>query len=312
MQKSENHQQATAVNRRKVQASTTLSRKYTKRPAKKSDIVVPVRRSPKVVKHFNSPMVENTPKQQKMKQQIADPADMIQPAITHPMQSSVNKKMQERIAQSQATSTQMNSMASRISAQELKEQAIKKALASASSMKPAENSTLVSEAKSTKKKKTKEHIHFGMGRVVLALSCAAAAVFAITYFVNLNMPDISLRVAAMQTGMDPTYPNYVPRDFNVSSITSEEDEITIEFTNSNTNTSYQLIEEKSSWDTNALESNYIKPTYGENYTIVREQGLTIYISGSSAAWVSGGMVYKINADNGVLTNKQIRAIATSL
>ena len=312
MQKSENHQQAAAVNRRKVQASTTLSRKYTKRPAKKSDIVVPVRRNPKVVKHFNAPMVEATPKQQKMKQQVADPADTIQPAVTHPMQSSANKKMQERAAQSQAASMQTNSMASRISAQELKEQAIKKALASASGMKPAENSTLVSEAKPTKKKKTKEHIHFGMGRIVLALSCAAAAVFAIAYFVNLNMPDISLRVAAMQTGMDPTYPNYVPRDFNVSSITSEENEITIEFTNSNTNTSYQLIEEKSSWDTNALVSNYIKPTYNENYTIVREQGLTIYISGSNAAWVSGGMVYKINADNGVLTNKQIRAIATSL
>ncbi len=312
MQKSENHQQATAVNRRKVQASTTLSRKYTKRPTKKSDVVVPVRRSPKIVRHFDSPMVGTTLKQQGTKQRIAEPADTIQPATTHPIQDSANKKMQERTARLQATSTQMNSTASRISAQELKEQAIKKALASASSMKPAENSTLVSEARPTKKKKTKEHIHFSMGRVMLALSCAAAAVFAIVYFVNLNMPDISLRVAAMQTGMDPTYPNYVPRDFSVSSITSEENEITIEFTNSSTNASYKLIEEESSWDTNALESNYIKPTYSENYTIMREQGLTIYISGSNAAWVSGGMVYKVNADNGVLTNKQIRAIATSL
>ncbi len=312
MQKSENHQQAATVNRRKVQASTTLNRKYTKRPMKKSDIVVPVRRNPKVIKHFNAPMVEVAPKQQKTGQQVSTPMDTIQPAVMHPIQNSVNKKMQERTAQSQTTSIQTNSMVSRISAQELKEQAIKKALASASSMKPVENSTLVSEARPSKKKKTKEHIHFGMGRIVLALSCAAAAVFAIVYFVNLNMPDISLRVAAMQTGMDPTYPNYVPRDFSVSSITSEESEIMIEFTNSNTNTDFQLVEEKSSWDTNALESNYVKSTYGENYTVVREQGLTIYISGSNAAWVNGGMAYKINADNGVLTNKQIRAIATSL
>ena len=73
-----------------------------------------------------------------------------------------------------------------------------------------------------------------------------------------------------------------------------------------------MIEEKSSWDTNALLSNYVKTEYGENYSIVREQGLTIYISNSDAAWVNGGIVYKLKTASGDLTNKQIRAIATSL
>ena len=126
------------------------------------------------------------------------------------------------------------------------------------------------------------------------------------------MPDISLKVAAMQTGMDPTYPNYVPRDYSASSITSEEGKITMKFENHSTGDSFILTEEKSTWDSNALASNFVKDEYGDNYTIIREQGLTIYISDSNAAWVNGGVVYKIETTSGSLTNKQIRSIAVSL
>ena len=84
------------------------------------------------------------------------------------------------------------------------------------------------------------------------------------------------------------------------------------FTNSAIDSSFTLTEEKSSWDTNALLSNFVKEEYGENYTVIREQGLTIYISGSDAAWVNGGIVYKIDTTSGSLTNKQIRSIAVSL
>lgn len=272
-------------NRRRVQSSTTLSRKYTRRPAKSSDVMVKVKRSPKV-KHFDMPMAE---------MQQAD-NDMVAPAVVHPIQESANARMQERAAQSAESP--------KISARELKDQAIQRALVQAESMN--------TEVEQKKSKKVGGKLHFGFGRVVLALSCAAVAVFAIAYFVNLNMPDISMRVAAMQTGMDPTYPNYVPRDYSISSITSEEGKITMEFVSSVNEGAFTLVEEKSSWDTNALASNYVKEEYGENYSIVREQGLTIYISGSDAAWVNGGMVYKITTTAGSLTNKQIRSIAVSL
>jgi hypothetical protein len=199
----------------------------------------------------------------------------------------------------------MNNTTPRVTARELKDQAIKKAMAEAV-VAPEKNE------KSKKKKKTDNKIHFGFGRVMLALACAAAAVFAIVYFVNLNMPDISLRVAAMQTGINASYPNYIPRDYNVSSITSEDGKITMEFQNSTTDDKFTLIEEASSWDSNALMTNFVKGAYGDNYTVIREQGLTIYVSGSNAAWVNGGVVYKIDTDSGSLTNKQIKSIATSL
>ncbi len=307
MQTSGNNRMTQSIHR-KVQTSTTLNRKYTKRPTKSTDVMV--RRSAKTekvsdmvrsskVQHFNSQMVAPIAKVE---------TESIAPATVHPMQQSAMAKMQMRKnAGMQKSLSASTTTVSGITAKELKDQAIKKALAQAEKL-----GTTASEQKTRSKKKKSSVMHFGVGRVLLALSCAATAVFAIVYFVNLNMPDVSLKVAAMQTGIDPTYPNYVPRDYSVSSITSEDGRIGIVFYNSTAGTSFTLTEEKSSWDTNALESNFVKTNYGENYTLVREQGLSIYINGSNATWVNGGIVYKITADNGVLTNKQIRSIATSL
>lgn len=337
MQKSGTSQSAKA-NRRHVQASMTLSRRYTKRPARSNDVMVKVKRSPKV-QHFNTP-VASTPQAQQIMQpaqsvdmaqstqmpqqslqpiqssqeaqlsqkmqspQEMQPSQEMQPAQAHPMQQAANEQMKVRAAM-----TSHKQSAPKMSAKELKDQAIKKALAVAEQTTQA---PMGSKMSSSKKVKNSSGMHFGFGRVMLALGCAAVAVFAIVYFVNLNMPDISMRVAAMQTGIDSSYPNYVPRDFKISSITSEDGKIVLDFVNTGADTSFSLSEERSSWDTNALLSNYVKKEFGDNYTTIREQGLTIYVSGSNAAWVNGGIVYKINATNNVLTNKQIRSIATSL
>ena len=181
------------------------------------------------------------------------------------------------------------------SAEELKNRAIEKALKNAS-----------------KTKAPKEKFHFGFGRVMLALGCTAAAVFAIVYFASLNMPDLSLKVASIQTGIDASYPSYIPRDFTLSDITSENGKVSMSFKNAGSNTDFSLVQEKSSWDSSALLNNFVKDTYGDNYTTIREQGLTLYVSGSNACWVNGGIVYKLTTNSGSLTKKQIKSIATSL
>ena len=286
MQKSDTNVAKTV--RRKVQTSTTLNRKYVKRPVKSTDVMVSIKRSPKV-KRFDTP----APVAKKMQED-----QPIAPSTVHPMQAAAITKMQSRT---------VAPAAKKMTAKELKDQAIQRALASAS--KTSENM----DAKKAKKSKKAPKLHFGLGRVVLALSCAAAAVFAIVYFVNLNMPDISMRVAAMQTGIEATYPSYVPRDFSLSDITSENGKVILSFKNANTGDAFSLTEETSSWDSNALLANFVKDEYGDNYTTVREQGLTIYISGGGdAAWVNGGVVYKIDSTAGALTKKQINTIATSL
>lgn len=189
---------------------------------------------------------------------------------------------------------------SKISAKEIKERAIAKAL---------------SEAARPQEKKVIERpmrTHFSWGRIALAFMCAATAAFAITYFVNLNSPDISFKVAAMQTGIEASYPSYVPRDYSLSDITSENGKITLNFKNSVSDGAFTIVEEKSSWDSNTLMANYVQVEYDNDYTMIREQGLTLFISGSDAAWVNGGVIYKLKTTSGSLTKKQIKAIAVSL
>ena len=277
---------------RQVKGSTTLNRRYVKRPAKSTDVAVTIKKSPKV-QHFN-PVASEV-----VSTQMDEPIASAQP---HPLQQAANERMRVRVGTNSMSTT--SGLVSGITAKEMKDQAIKKALANASQ-------TAESEKKSEKHQKMTK-MHFGWGRVLLALSCAAVAVAAIAYFVNLNMPDISLRVAAMNTGIEASYPSYIPRDYRLIDIVSENGKVTLSFKNNAENKQFSLIEEKSSWDSNTLLNNYVRSEFSENYSTIREQGLTVYVDGSNAAWVNGGIVYKLSAGSDVLTKKQIKSIATSL
>ena len=289
MQKSDNTKNAVNAHR-KVHSSTTLNRRYVKRPTLSQDAIITVKRSPKL-RHFakeSLPVTLTGDKEQDDENNIS--------VAQHPLQQNANQILRAKkiVTKPQAKSD--------LSAKEIKERAIRKAIASAGSIKSNQQ----------KETKIKSKLHFGFGRVMLALSCAALAAFAIVYFVNVNMPDLSLRVAAMQTGINASYPSYVPRDYTASGISSEEGKIVLDFKHNSNGNSFTIVEEVSSWDSNALLTSYIKPEFGEDYITIREQGLTIYVSGSNAAWVNGGILYKINAQNGTLSNKQVRSIAVSL
>lgn len=305
MQKSAKNQGATA--RRKIKASTVKSRKDVRRPNRIQ------KQSIKIIDRNET--AQEPARELKTKKQIKIlPIEQIAAQEIAQQQAQFEQKIQEqqvkqqtqtapdlaRVHERMRARTVAAPQPTKLSAKEIKDREIKKAISEAD--------------KITAEKKTKKpaKIHFGVGRVVLALSCAAAAVFAIVYFVNLSAPDLSLRVAAMQTGIEASYPSYVPRDFSLSDITSENGKITMSFINRGTGEAFTLVEEKSSWDSNALLENFVRREYGEDYAIVRENGLTLYIKDSDAAWVNGGMVFKLKTTSGTLTKKQIRAIAVSL
>lgn len=286
MQTSHSDQSAVSTHRR-VKSSTTLNRKYVKKPqTNRTEITVTTKGAPSI-KHFNTQRVADMNQGKNIDQPI-------QAASMHPLQATANTKLKVRCGQAMPQSVK------KPSATELKNRAIAKAL--------SEASQTTTQSEQNKKPK----LHFGFPRIMLALSCAAAAVLAIVYFVNLNMPDISLKVAAMQTGFDASYPSYVPRDFNLSSITSEEGRVVLNFENQSEGIAFSLTEKKSAWDSDALLSNYIKEAYGDNYSVIKEQGLTIYVDGSNASWVNGGVFFSIKTTSGSLTKKQIKSIAVSL
>ena len=112
-----------ATAHRKVQTSTTLNRKYVKKPAKSTDMTVPVRRSPKV-RHFSDVT---------MKRAVVDTP--VAPAVAHPMQTVANEKMKDRVA--------VAPVPAKMTAKELKDQAIKKALATAAKPLEDDNNFLI-------------------------------------------------------------------------------------------------------------------------------------------------------------------------
>ena len=345
-----NQQSSAASASRKPRASTTIDRKRVARPVRDGSIIS--RTSEMVVNRSSSQpqarqvSVKQTSQTQSSRPQYSQEAQMSQQQMQksqqkqqsqtqqqmqpQQMQSMQMQKSQAEMAQQQqmqarrmqveriqqqrqrhlmqiATQRMQQRMAAKKeqpvvqkeTAQQMKETAIEKALSTASRTKTQERESV--------------RIHFGFKRVLLAMACAAVCVFAIVYFVNLNAPNISLKVAAMQSGIEATYPTFVPREYSISNITSEDGKVTMVFKHSEDEAKgFVLIEEKSSWDSNALLNNFVRYEYGDDYTSVREQGLTIYISSSDAAWVNGGIVYKIKAPVNTLTKKQIKSIAVSL
>ena len=153
-----------------------------------------------------------------------------------------------------------------------------------------------------KPKVSKKHLVFAVASSI----CCMGILYATLKF---SMPDISAKVAAAQNGA--SYPSFVPRDFTARSASFQKNTFSLEFVGPD-KTRFTLDQEKLPWDSNALLNNYVKPTWGEQYDTIREQGLTIYMYQSNAAWVNGGTVYKLNTTSGSLSKKQLKNIITSL
>ncbi len=191
-----------------------------------------------------------------------------------------------------------------MTAQEMKDRAIQQALRKMNSMDAGKGQDTFVEAKKKK---------FWQGRKFAIASAMAVVSFALLgYLVYLNMPNISVRVAAMQSGIEKAYPSYVPMSYRLDGLVKEDNgRITMNFKNDEDKT-FTLTEEKTAWDSAAVLTNYVKKNWGGEYSIAKGQGLTIYVSGSNAAWVNGGVLYIIEDASGSLTSSDLHDIAVSL
>lgn len=208
-----------------------------------------------------------------------------------------------KLARKQAKAAMPTLKTAKSSTNASKNQAIKSAIRSVATM----NTTDAPKEMHREFRKKKKG-----GRIALALLCSAVTVGALVAFVHFNMPDISVRVAAMQTGIDASYPNIIPRGYTLSNVSSDKDgEIAMVFNNSEGN-SFTLTEEKSTWDSNALLNNFVKKNMSADYSTMREQGITIYTEGDLSTWVNGGILFKVKSSGKFLTKEQIRNLATSI
>jgi len=267
----------------KTQRSSTLSRQFVKKtikPAKTPNIAAPKRptieRSPQITRFARDSQVA-TPRART----ISD----FGPA-KHPV-----------VEKAQAVRTikhQQQAKAAPRSAQEIKQTAISEALAKA---KP--------DHQKTKRARSKRRLFN------ITTACAALILIA-GYFTYVNMPNISVRVAAAQAGINATYPQYQPAGYQLHGpVSYSEGQVAMNFAANAGPQEFTLNQTKSSWDSSALLSNYVDPQSSGNYATYSDAGLTIYTYGNHAAWVNGGILYTIDG-SATLSNDQVRHIATSM
>lgn len=167
----------------------------------------------------------------------------------------------------------------------------------------------LSEHQTTEKNTLKRRSKYLNAFLILVSICLLVV---IGYYIYLNMPILSVRVASAQAGISATFPEYHPDGYNLNGPVSYGDgEVTISF-KSNTNSSTFVIKQmKSSWDSSAVKDQVDKDSNGAVVNTTTERGLTLYTYNGNAAWVNGGILYSISGD-AHLSVDQIRRIATSL
>lgn len=304
-----------------VQKSTTLSRKYVKKPAPAKKEVKPVEIEQKISKPVEAKKTE-----------AVKPAAKVAPV----KKASHLSKLAEKRLRAEREQAEKSARAAKLRAEKAAKKAAAQAAARAAkaareaakatkgAKKLSKNDRAIKSATAVIAKMSDEPVDKApkmqrefkkkhhAGRIFLALVCSAGTVAALVAFVHFSIPDLSVRVAAIQTGIDAKYPDFIPRGYSMSNVTSDKEGVVVMAFNGPEGTAFTLSEEKSTWDSTALLNNYVKKNYPSDFVTLREQGITIYVRGEKASWVNGGLLYKIEATGKYLTKEQIRNIATSL
>lgn len=269
---------------RTTQRSKTLIRRTAKKPIPARQVSPPSpakRRSMDIAKSSQiSRFGDRNTEISSPVQKIAPKPDT--PAQTHPLSDRVKKD------------TPTDNKSTNITSSEIKNAAI-----SAAMNMPAKKAPKVSAKKPSTKTITIT--------IIILLVAAVGA-----YFTYINMPNLSVKIAATQAGINAQYPDYHPDGYSIDGpVTFSDGEVTINFKANTGDTKFVLKQVKSSWDSSAVLENIVKKNSDNRYITSQERGLTIYTYNGDAAWVNGGILYTIEGD-APISNDQIRRIATSL
>lgn len=265
-------QRSTALNRRFVQKATA-AKPQASRPVASMDVKRTVKRSPHISKFARDPRAVA------VKRHNVDIAP-----VAHPV---LQKAHATQVAAKPVAAPQQPT------ARDIKHTEMGKALANA---KPT----------SSESKKQPRRRAFNV-------ATASLGVLLITgYFTYVNMPNLSVRVAAAQAGIDAAYPEYHPVGYHLNGPVAYQDgQVSMKFASNSSPVAFSLNQAKSSWDSSALLEKYVNPRSDGKYATYNDGGLTIYTYGTDAAWVNGGVLYTVEGDAN-LSNEQVRRIATSM
>lgn len=164
-------------------------------------------------------------------------------------------------------------------------------------------SVAISTKKKVKKPKSKA-LKWSSGMVAILLLAGF-----ITY---LNLPALNIKLASGKAGFNASIPNYQPSGYSLNGpVSHSPGKITVSFKSNTDDRKYSLKQEVSNWNSQSLQENALA-SKGKNYTTTQSEGKIIYFydNGSSATWVNGGVWYQIESTS--LSSDQLLRIASSL
>ena len=244
------------------------------RKALKKPVATEATRSP-LISRFKTTIV------QPVEAEVPKPADdMPQTTKMHPM---VAKVLQKRAAAMQPEQT----------SKQVKEQLIKQRLAEVGD------------------KPKRPNFWARQPRVATILASTLSLLILGGYLTYINLPNISMKVAATRAGVHAEFPNYKPDGYSLNGpITYSPGQVTINYKANTNDNAYKLTQKASNWDSQAVLDNYVSKQTG-NYLTFQDHGLTIYTFNNKAAWANGGMLYTIEG-TASLSSDQILRLATSM
>lgn len=270
----------------KPQRSQTLHRAPLKKPETKHAGEVKrqraiVAKSPHISKFAPQPQPER-----KIKQSVQT---LDAPATQHPKVAKLAHKKQLA-----------NAKQSAISSRAIKEQLIKEQLDT------ADTKRQFKEHKVPKQRSKK-------GRFTSLISASLALILLGGYLTYLNMPGLSMRMAAVQSGIDANLPEYHPNGYRFSGpIAFTNGEVTLDYSSNGGPHTYSVSQKASDWDSQAVLDNYVLEQSDGDYNIRSTQGLTVYSFGTKAVWMNRGILHEVDYSNAPLSYDQIERIAASM
>lgn len=289
-----------------VQKSSTLNRRHVKMPQRTPLAAKPQKARVDVkqhiaVKKFSTPIVSKPAPQKIAINRPAEAHPVTRRAQQRPL--SVNTKLRKERQPLAMNNNPLVAVAPQKiekpivakTSKQLKNEAIEKAL----------SNEIISNKKARRRQKKG-----GALRWLNTFSVGFAVMLLGGYLTYLSMPNISIKMAAVQSGIDAKYPGYKPDGYALNGpIKFKSGEVSMKYAYADGSSEYTITQQKSGWNSSAVKEFFSEKHKNPNTTMI--DGLTIYSGGKEAAWVNGGILYQISGDAN-LSSSQIEKIATSL
>ena len=289
-----------------VQKSSTLNRRHVKMPQRTPLAAKPQKARVDVkqhvaVKKFSTPIVSKPAPQKIAINRPAEAHPVTRRAQQRPL--SVNTKLRKERQPLTMNNNPLVAVAPQKiekpivakTSKQLKNEAIEKAL----------SNEIISNKKARRRQKKG-----GTLRWLNTFSVGFAVMLLGGYLTYLSMPNISIKMAAVQSGIDAKYPGYKPDGYALNGpIKFKSGEVSMKYAYADGSSGYTITQQKSGWNSSAVKEFFSEKHKNPNTTMI--DGLTIYSGGKEAAWVNGGILYQISGDAN-LSSSQIEKIATSL